>query len=262
MKIKLILALFFAFNASAQIKFTAKSDKNTIALNEIVNVNFEINDIESENFKPPLFIDFKVIEGPKMSVSSKLIDEKQIIKKIYTYTIQPKKSGELAISFASINAKGEIHKTIPLTINVLDSLLKSNKSIQKRELENESTNPSISRTDSNQKNITTMNSTPILFDVILILVVKLILIFGFIFLLKFWLKKKENFVPIILYWSLGLFFVFMMSSHIAEWFLMQTYYIENHLTRDADSIGSISSIIGLVFYIFIGVKYFKRKKIK
>ncbi|MDB9837190.1 hypothetical protein OAC51_09885, partial [Flavobacteriaceae bacterium] len=116
--------------------------------------------------------------------------------------------------------------------------------------------------ESNSKKPTTLNSNSMVIDIILILGFKLILIFGFIYLLKFWLKKKQNVVPIILYWVLGLFFVFMLSFHIFEWILMQTYYIENHLTRDADSIGSISAMIGLIFYIFIGVKYFKRKKVK
>ncbi len=98
-------------------------------------------------------------------------------------------------------------------------------------------------------------------DVILILGIKLVLLIGFILLVKLWLKKKNNFIPVITYWILGFFFVFMMSHQIAEWLLMQFYYIENHLTRDKDSIGSISAIIGLVIYIFVGVKYFKRKKL-
>ena len=93
-------------------------------------------------------------------------------------------------------------------------------------------------------------------DVIIILGLKLILLIGFVLSIKFWLKKKNNIVPIILYWILGLFFVFMMSHQIAEWFLMQFYYVENHLTRDADSIGSLSAIIGLVVYIFIGGEIF------
>lgn len=100
-----------------------------------------------------------------------------------------------------------------------------------------------------------------IFDVVLILVFKLILLVGFVLSMKYWLKKKNNLTPIILYWILGLFFVFMMTFQIAEWFLMQFYYIENHLTRDADSIGALSAIIGLAVYIFIGVKYFKRKKV-
>jgi uncharacterized membrane protein len=99
-------------------------------------------------------------------------------------------------------------------------------------------------------------------DVIIILALKLILLIGFVLSMKFWLKKKNNIAPIILYWILGLFFVFMMSSQIAEWFLMQFYYVENHLTRDADSIGSISALIGIAVYIFIGVKYFKKKNVQ
>lgn len=100
-----------------------------------------------------------------------------------------------------------------------------------------------------------------LFDLLLILGIKLILLVGFILLVKFWLKKKNNLSPILVYWILGLFFVLLLSFQITEWFLMQFYYIENHLIRDKDSIGSLSAIISLVFYIFIGVQYFKRKKI-
>jgi uncharacterized membrane protein len=262
MNIKLILIFFIVLNVSAQTKFTAKSDKNTIALNENVNIHFEVNDPEFENFKPPKFNDFKIVDGPKMSVSSSFVNGERIYKSLYTYTLQPNKSGELAISFATINGKGKLYKTLPLKINVLNSILKKNKPIQKEKLDNESTNASISKTDSNTKKTTNMNSNSMIFDIIIIIGFKLILIFGFIFLLKFWIKKKETIIPIILYWVLGLFFVFMMSFQIAEWFLMQTYYIENHLTRDADSIGSISAIIGLIIYIFIGVKYFKRKKVK
>jgi hypothetical protein len=260
MNIKLILIFLIALNVSAQTKFTAKSDKNTIALNENVNVHFEVNDPEFENFKPPKFNDFKIINGPKMSVSSSLVNGKRIYKSLYTYTLQPNKSGELSISYATINGKRELHKTLPLKINVLNTILKKKKPIKKEKLDNESTNVSILKTDNITKKTTIMNSNSIIFDIIIIIGFKLILIFGFIFLLKLWLKKKENIIPIILYWVLGLFFVFVMSFQIAEWFLMQTYYIENHLTRDADSIGAISALIGLAVYIFIGVKYFKRKK--
>lgn len=98
-----------------------------------------------------------------------------------------------------------------------------------------------------------------IFDLTLILALKLILIIGFIVLMKFWLKKQHNIAPIIIYWTLGLFFVLMLSFQIAEWFLMEFYYVENHLTRDKDSVGSLSAIIGIAFYIFIGVKYFKKK---
>lgn len=95
---------------------------------------------------------------------------------------------------------------------------------------------------------------------ILIFVIKLILLIGFILLVRIWLKKKKNLPPIITYWIFGLLFVFMMSSNIVQWLLMQFYYKENHLTRDKDSIGSISAIIGIVIYIFVGIKYFNRKK--
>jgi hypothetical protein len=46
-------------------------------------------------------------------------------------------------------------------------------------------------------------------DVLIILVLKLLLIIGFIAGIKFWVKKnnEKNYIPIIVYWVLGLFFV-------------------------------------------------------
>ena len=100
-----------------------------------------------------------------------------------------------------------------------------------------------------------------IFDIIIILIFKLILLIGFVLSIKYWLKKKNNIIPVFLYWILGLFFVLNLSSQIAEWFLMQFYYNENSLVRNVDSTGSLAAIIGLITYVFIGAKYIKRKKI-
>ncbi len=136
---------FIVLNASAQTKFTAKSGKNTIALNENVKIHFEFNDTKFKNFKPPKFNGFKIVNGPKMSVSSSLVNGKRIYRISYTYTLQPKKSGKLTISFATINGKGKLYKTNPLKINVLNSIPKINKPIQKEKLDNESINTSIEK---------------------------------------------------------------------------------------------------------------------
>ena len=98
------------------------------------------------------------------------------------------------------------------------------------------------------------------FDIFLILGLKIILIIGFVYLIKIWLKKKNNILPIIIYWILGLFFVFYQSFDMLNFILLKTYYAENSLTRDRNSIDTISSVLALILYIIIGIKYFKRKK--
>jgi hypothetical protein len=98
-------------------------------------------------------------------------------------------------------------------------------------------------------------------DIVLISGFKLIVLIGFVLLIKSWIRKNKNITPVLVYWILGLYFVLIMSSQIAELYLMQFYYTQNHLTSDADSISSISSMIGLIIYILIGVKYIRGKKI-
>jgi len=97
-------------------------------------------------------------------------------------------------------------------------------------------------------------------DILIIITLKLILLFGFFFLIKFWFKKSTNIFPVIFYWVFGLFFVFVLTTDIVRFLLTLTIYEEGSLTRDLDSLGSLSSIIGLLIYIMVGVKYFKRKK--
>jgi uncharacterized membrane protein len=97
-------------------------------------------------------------------------------------------------------------------------------------------------------------------DIVIILALKLIILIGFILLIKYWLKKKKNIIPIFLYWILGFFFVLVLSSQITEWFLMQFYYDKNSLVRNADNTGTLAAIIGLITYIYIGARYIKRKK--
>lgn len=100
-----------------------------------------------------------------------------------------------------------------------------------------------------------------LYDILLILTFQIILLIGFIYLIKFWFKKKMNIFPIITYWVLGLFFVLLMSFNIFDWVLKSTFYSENSLLGDEDSLGSISSLLAIGFYIYIGTKYFRKKSL-
>ena len=101
-----------------------------------------------------------------------------------------------------------------------------------------------------------MNQT---IDIIIIIGIKLLFMIGFIYLTKLWLKKKNNIVPIVLYWFLGLFFVFLMSVHIVEWFLNLLFLDQNSLLSTRNSLGSFSALMGLIFYIYLGRKYYKLK---
>jgi len=98
-------------------------------------------------------------------------------------------------------------------------------------------------------------------DILFILTFQIILPIGFISLIKFWLRKKNNIYPIITYWVLGLFFVLLMYSMLFNWILNSTIYEEGSLLRDKDSLNSFASLLAIITYIFIGVTYFKKQKI-
>ena len=102
-----------------------------------------------------------------------------------------------------------------------------------------------------------------IYDILILIIFKLILIIGFTYLLTKWKAKSGKKLPSIIYWILGLFFVFVMSFNIIEWLLNFFFYKEGSLLADKSSLNSLSALIGLVVYFIIGIKYFsKRKNIK
>lgn len=102
-----------------------------------------------------------------------------------------------------------------------------------------------------------MNQT---IDFWIILFVKLLLLVGFISGIKFWInrnKEKKN-IPMIVYWILGLFFVLILSSHIFEATLFSIFLNPENISSIKESLSSYGILLGLLFYIFIGVKYLKK----
>jgi len=101
-----------------------------------------------------------------------------------------------------------------------------------------------------------MNQTP---DFWIILIVKLLLLMGFIAGIKFWIKKNKgkNNIPMIIYWILGIFFVLALSSHFFEAALLTITLNPNSSFLEKESIKPLSFLFGLIFYIIIGVKYLK-----
>lgn len=99
-----------------------------------------------------------------------------------------------------------------------------------------------------------------IYDTLLILSLKLFLIIGFIALIKFWIKKTNNSFPIITYWVFGLFFVLMLSFQVFEWIRISYSYQADSQLSDKNSDSPLSAILGIAFYLYIGLKYLKRGK--
>jgi len=90
-----------------------------------------------------------------------------------------------------------------------------------------------------------------LIDTLLILSVKLILMFGFIYLMKFWMKKRSGLFPKIIYAIFGIVFVLIISTTIFELFL-HLISAPNYRLIPKESINSFSVLCGLGLYFYIG----------
>lgn len=98
------------------------------------------------------------------------------------------------------------------------------------------------------------------YDILIIVSLKILLIIGFIAAIKVWLKRVNNYIPMTIYWVIGIFFVLILSSHIFEVILLPLSNPKNSLLSDKDSVSTLSFILGLAFYLFTGLKYLRRKK--
>jgi hypothetical protein len=118
MKKLLQLYIFiFSFTAFAQVQFEAKVSKNSLGLNERLRIDFVMN-YDGDNFTPPDFDGFRVVNGPMQQVSQSWINGKVTFNKSYSYFLLPTRKGTITISQSSIEINGQEYKTSPIKINV------------------------------------------------------------------------------------------------------------------------------------------------
>lgn len=96
--------------------------KNKLGLNQRLKIQFSVNRQGADNFKPPKFKNFKVIQGPSQSVSQSWINGKKSFSQSYSYIIQPKRKGELIIGPASIELNRTAIDSKMIKIIVLDPI--------------------------------------------------------------------------------------------------------------------------------------------
>jgi hypothetical protein len=110
MKLKIyisILISLLSLSILAQApELKVKVSKNKLGLNQRLRIEFSMNKQGADNFTPPDFKGFKVIQGPSQSVSQSWVNGKVSFSQSYTYIIKPKRRGELIISQASIKYRG------------------------------------------------------------------------------------------------------------------------------------------------------------
>lgn len=115
-----IVAILITNSTYSQVIFQVKASKSTMGLHETVQVDFEIN-TEEENFTPPHFNDFIVLNGPSTKVSKTWEKGNVIHNKTITYHIKPRRNGELTINEAILEVNQRVYTTKPVSIEVDDT---------------------------------------------------------------------------------------------------------------------------------------------
>lgn len=123
--ISIVLFLLVSSITYAQVKFEAKVSKQKLGVNERLRIDFEMNQ-DGDNFVPPNFDDFTVVGGPNTSLMNSYANGKKTYQKTYSYFLAPKKKGKFTIKQATIEIDGEVYKTFPVTVTVVDAVEKPN----------------------------------------------------------------------------------------------------------------------------------------
>ena len=119
---KLLLFFFGTFSLSlgAQVKFTAETERNSYALNETIQVAFEMN-VDADDFQLPRIDGFKV-EGPFLVMQNYNINGRRGFLKTYKYFLTPKKQGDFVIKEAQMVFNGKIYSTNPIKIKITKAI--------------------------------------------------------------------------------------------------------------------------------------------
>lgn len=117
MKKFIFLLLISVQGLFAQVEFEAKVSKTTLGINERLRIDFSMN-ADGDNFTPPDFDGFRVVNGPMQQVSQQWVNGRGTFNKMYSYFLLPTQKGPITIKQASIEINGQTYKTSPIKINV------------------------------------------------------------------------------------------------------------------------------------------------
>jgi len=114
----LIFCLMTACIAAQNVKFTAGASKHKVATGERFQITFESN-ASASNFTPPSFPGFRILSGPNQSSNYQWVNGVASNSLSWSYVLLALKQGKFTIAAAKIKVGGEIHKTEPITIEVV-----------------------------------------------------------------------------------------------------------------------------------------------
>jgi hypothetical protein len=123
MKFYFLKILFLSFVCSnslqGQVQFVAKTDAKEVALGDVFEVKFVLENGQGSRFTPPSFADFSVAGGPNRMNSMTMVNGVSSSSETISYVLQGKKEGKYSIGSASITVKGQIYTTTPIVIDIV-----------------------------------------------------------------------------------------------------------------------------------------------
>lgn len=115
-------ALLLPFFPAAQVSFSTLSDKQSIGLTEVLQVQFIAENAKQiESFEAPSFKDFTVLQGPIETNGMSLVNGEISRYQALTYILRPNRKGTLIIQGASALINGKQMKSNQLRIEVREA---------------------------------------------------------------------------------------------------------------------------------------------
>ncbi len=104
------------------ISLTATIDRNSLTVNDRLQLTLTIHG--TQDTAPPSFpsIDgFTLLFGPKISAQTNIINSVVSVSKGYTYVLQPAAKGRFTIGPSTVEYKGKVYSSSPVTVEVVDT---------------------------------------------------------------------------------------------------------------------------------------------
>ena len=93
-------------------------------------------------------------------------------------------------------------------------------------------------------------------DMVIIYSVKLALVIGFFYGMKYWVNKTTNSIPIYTSWILGVWFLFYQPFTLLHGTLLNLFVLFN--VKMFETAGSLAVILAVIIYVKLGKTLTKR----
>ncbi len=122
MRYFLILFSFFCFQSilmAQNVRFDAQVSTKTVAPNGRFELTFSLEEAKPDRaMNLPSLSDFMIESGPNQSQQMQMINGNVTSSVSISYVLRPKRQGTFVIGEATVQAKGQLYKTQPISIEV------------------------------------------------------------------------------------------------------------------------------------------------